>query len=62
MMNRYRARRSPWRTPVLMLKFVFSPSGVSTTAEVYEQDGAGVWRHVVAMRDCMGDFTCCFGG
>ena len=35
MMNRYGARGSPWRTPVLMLKLVFTPSGVNTTAEVY---------------------------
>ena len=34
-MNRYGARRSPWRTLVLMLKFVVSPPGVNTTAEVY---------------------------
>ena len=35
MMNMYGARGSPWRTPVLMLKLVVSPSGVSTTADVF---------------------------
>ena len=35
MMSRYGARGSPWRTPVLMLTFVVSPSGVNTTADVF---------------------------
>ena len=35
MMNRYGARGSPWRTLVLMLKFVISPSGVNTTTELF---------------------------
>ena len=35
LMNRYGARGSPWRTPVLMLKLVVSPSGVNTTADVF---------------------------
>ena len=35
MMNRNGARLSHWRTPALILKFVVSPSGVSTTAEVF---------------------------
>ena len=35
MMNRYGTIGSPWRTPVLMLKFVVSPSGVNTTADVF---------------------------
>ena len=31
MMNKYGARRSPLRTPVLILTFVVSPTGISTT-------------------------------
>ena len=34
-MNRYGARGSPWRTRVLLLKFVVPPSGVNATAEVF---------------------------
>ena len=34
-MNRYGESGSPWRTPVLMLKLVVSPSGVNTTADVF---------------------------
>ena len=34
-MNRYGARGSPWRTPVLMLKVAVSPSGINTTADVF---------------------------
>ena len=35
MMNRYWPRGSSGRTPVLILKFVVSPSGVGMTAEVF---------------------------
>ena len=34
-MSKYGARRSPWRIPVLMLKFMVSSSEVNITADVF---------------------------
>ena len=60
MMNRYGARGSPLRTPVLTLKFVVSPSGVSTTVKVFHTSFVWIWRSPLGCQTHRESRTVCF--